>query len=283
MARRRRLSLSTRRGLILGLWAVAALIGSALLAYVLVGELRPTRTDKVNDYIGQVNDTQRELSTEISRVNQAYQKFGGKTPLAELIPELREAERTVARLHTRVAALDPPSDAERLHAAFLALLDEELRAAREVTSMAVYLEHLQTDARPIAPASAKLRKRLAKAKTSDEQVAAFAAYARDIDKVRTRLAKLASPDALAPSHRAFVLRLQTTTSLSRRLRDAAGRRDTATAEYLIKRLRLFSQPTPATRNAEIEAIKAYNKRIARVTQLVSVLGREQRRISTSIG
>lgn len=283
MAVRPRSSWFARRGVTLGLWAVAALIAGALVAYVVVDELRPTRTDRVNDYIAQVNDVQRQEASEISRVNQAYVKFSGKTPLAELIPQLRESERTIARLHARVAALDPPRDAARLHAAFLAFLDEDLRAAREVTSMAVYLQRLQTDARPIAPASAKLRRRLASAKTSDQQVAAFAAYASDIDKVRARLAKLESPPALEPSHRAFVRRLQTTSSLSRQLRDAAKRRDTATAAYLIQRLKLLAEPTPATRRAEIAAIKAYNKRLARVNRLVSDIDREQQRIATSIG
>jgi hypothetical protein len=230
-----------------------------------------------------VNDVERELSPQISRVNQVYQKFGGKTPFAKLIPQLREAERTVATLRSRVAALDPPSDAQRLHTVLLALMDEELRAAREVTGMAVYLQRLQTDARPIEPAAAALRKRLSNAETSEDQVRAFAAYARGIDTVRVGVAKLEAPPALAPSHKAFLRRLETTSSLLRRLREAARRRDTATATYLIQRLRLLAQPTPATRRAEIVAIKAYNKRLARVNELIHVLGREQQRLSTSLG
>jgi hypothetical protein len=272
-----------RRRITLALWVLAVLFAGGLVAYIVVDELRPSRADRVNEYIAHVNDVQRQLASETSRVNQAYRKFGGKTPLAELIPQLREAERTIETLRSRVAALVPPPDAQRLHSALLALFDEELRGAREVTSMAVYLRDVQAEARPIAPASAALRKRLASATTSGDQAAAFAAYARDIDKVRTQLAKLKAPRALAPSHRAFVRRLQTTSSLSRQLRDAADRRDTPTARYLIQRLRVLSQPTPATRRAEIAAIRAYNKRMARVNELVRAVGREQQRISTSIG
>jgi hypothetical protein len=283
MAAFRRSSLFARRGLTLGLWVVAGLIAAGLLAYVALGEIRPSRKDKVNDYIVEVNDVQRQLASEISRVNQAYSKFGGKTPLRTLIPQLREAERTVTTLHARVAALDPPPDAERLHNAFLALLDEDLSAAREVTAMAVYLQRLQTEARPIEPAANALRKRLAKATSSDDQILAFATYARDIDAVRVEVAKLQPPAALAPSHEAFVKRLTTTSSLSRQLRAAADRRDAPTAAYLVQRLRLLARPTPATRRAEIDAIKAYNVRRGRVQELVRALGNEQRRISTSIG
>jgi hypothetical protein len=272
-----------RRRVTLGLWVVAGLIAAGLLAYVALGEIRPTRKDRVNDYIVQVNDVQRQLASEISRVNQAYSKFDGKTPLGTLIPQFRQAERTVTTLRARVAALKPPSDAVRLHNALLALLDEDLSAAREVTAMAVYLQELQTEARPIQPASSALRKRLSTATSSDDQVAAFTTYARDIDAVRVQVARLQAPPALAPSHEAFVKRLATTSSLSRQLRAAAQRRDSATAAYLVQRLRLLAQPTPATRRAEIDAIKAYNVRRQRVGDLVRAVGREQQRISTTIG
>jgi hypothetical protein len=283
MAVRRPSRWFARRRVTLGLWVVAGLIAAGLLAYVALGEIRPTRKDRVNDYIVQVNDLQRRLASEISRVNQAYSKFGRRTPLRTLIPELREAERTVTTLRARVAALDPPSDAARLHNAFLALLDEDLSAAREVTAMAVYLQQLQTEARPIEPAAATLRKRLSAATTSDVQVEAFASYARNIDAVRVQVATLQPPPVFAPSHQAFVKRLASTSSLSRQLRAAAQRGDAATASYLVQRLRLLAQPTPATRGAEIAAVKAYNVRRRRVQELVVALGREQERISTSIG
>jgi hypothetical protein len=283
MAARPLSSWFARRGVTLGLWVVACLIAAGLLAYVAIGEIRPTREERVNDYIVEVNDVQRRLATEISRVNQAYIKFGRKTPLRTLIPQLHEAERTVTTLRNRVAALDPPSDAVGLHNAFLALLDEDLSAAREVTAMAVYLQRLQTEARPIEPAASALRKRLSTATSSDDQVVAFSTYARDITAVRMQVAKLQPPPALAPSHEAFVKRLATTSSLSRQLLAAARRRDAATAAYLVQRLRLLAQPTPATRRAEIDAIKAYNVRRQRVEDLVRALGSEQRRISTSIG
>lgn len=280
---RPRSSWFARRRVTLGLWVVAGLIAAGLLAYVAIGEKRPTRTERVNDYIAQANDVQRQLAGEISRVNQAYRKFGGKTPLSQLIPQLRDAERTIVTLRNRVAALEAPQDAQRLHGAFLALLDEDLRAAREVTAMAVYLQRLQTEARPIGPAAARLGKRLSRAQTSEDQVAAFAAYAADVDAVRRRVAKVHAPRPLAPSHAAFVKRLAATSSLTRQLRAAAGRRDAATASSLIARLRVLARPTPATRRAEIAALKAYNERLKRVDERVRALSREQRRLAASLG
>jgi hypothetical protein len=280
---RPRSSWFARRRVTLGLWVVAGLIAAGLLAYVAIGETRPTRTERVNDYIAQANATQRQLASEISRVNQAYGKFGGKTPLSQLIPQLREAGRTIVTLRNRVAALEPPEDALRLHGAFLALLDEDVRAAREVTAMAVYLQRLQTEARPIGPASARLRERLSKAQTSDEQAAAFASYAADVDVVRARVARLHAPRPLAPSHAAFVKQLATTSSLTRQLRTAARRRDATTAGYLIARLRVLARPTPATRRAEIAAVKAYNERLERVDERVRAVSREQRRLAMSLG
>jgi hypothetical protein len=277
------LSWFAKRRFTLGLWVAAGLIASGLLAYVAIGEIRPTRTERVNDYIADVNDVQRQYASEISRVNRAYAGFGGKTPLQKLVPQLREAEQTVIELRARTSELDPPTDALALHRALLRMFDEFLRASREVTAMAVYLQQLQTAAGPISKAAAALRKELAGAKTADDQVKAFAAYAVDIDAVRLRLDKLEPAPALAPSHKAFVKRLETTSALSRQLRDAARRRDTATATYLIQRLRLLSRPTPQTRDAEIAAIKAYNERIKRVQERLRDVAREQQRLSTSIG
>lgn len=277
-----RSSLFAKR-LTLGLWVVAGLVGAGLIAYVAVTELRPSRQERVNDYIADVNGVERQLSIEISRVNQAYSRFGGKTPLGTLIPQLREAEQTIALLRGRLAELDPPADAEGLHRALLRLLDADEQVAREVTAMAVYLERLQRDTRPIEAAATALRTRLGKAKTTEDQIAAFGAYADAVNAVRVRLATLEPPAALAPSHRAFARRLQTTTSLARQLRTAARNRDTATATYLIQRLRLLAKPTPATRNAEIAATKAYNERVKVVQDRTRDVAREQERISTSIG
>jgi hypothetical protein len=269
--------------LTLGLWVLAGAIAIALIAFVALQEIRPSRTDRVNDYIAEVNDVERQLSIEISHVSQAYRRFGGKTPLSTLVPQLREAEETIATLRDRLAALEPPADAQALHRALLRLLDEDERVAHEVTAMAVYIQALQRQARPIEPAATALRTRLAKAKTTDDQVAAFAAYADDLDRVRARLEQLQPPAALAPSHRAFVQRLETTASLARQLRAAAGRRDAATASYLIERLRLVSRPTPATRKAEQAAIKAYNERVKVVDERAREVAREQQRLSTSLG
>jgi hypothetical protein len=269
--------------LTLGLWIVAGLIAAALIAFVAVTEFRPSRKDRVNDYIAEVNDVERQLSIEISRVNQAYRQFGGKTPLGTLVPKLQEAEQTISTLHDRVAELEPPADAAELHRALLRLLDEDERVAQEVTAMAVYLEELQRESRPIEPAALELRKRLTNAKTSDEQVAAFEAYAAAVDAVRIRLEQIERPPALAPSHRALLKRLETTASLTRQLQAAARRHDSATAAYLIQRLRLVATPTPATRRAEIAAIKAYNTRIGRVEDRARDVARAQQELSKSLG
>ncbi len=210
-------------------------------------------------------------------------QFGGKTPLARLVPKLRESERTIATLRDRVAVLDPPADADGLHRALLRLLDEDERVAHDVTAMAVYIETLQREARPIQPAAVALRARLSKAKTSDDQVAAFPSYADHLDLVRARLEKLEPPAALAPSHGAFVQRLETTSSLARQLRAAARRHDTATASYLIQRLRLISKLTPAGRRADITAIKASNERVKLVDERARDVAREQQKLSTSLG
>jgi hypothetical protein len=269
--------------LTLSLWIFAGLVAAALIALVAFQEIRPSRQERVNDYIADVNDVERQLSIEISHVNQAYTAFGGKTPLAKLVPQLRESERTMATLRERVASLDPPSDAEGLHRALLRLLNEDERVAREVTAMAVYLQALQRQAQPIQPAAAALRARLAKAKTSDAQVEAFGHYADDLDVVRKRLELVEAPPALAPSQRAFVQRLETTSSLARRLQAAARRGDTATASYLIQRLRLLSRPTPASRAAEIAAIRAYNERVKLVNLRARDVAREQQRLSKTLG
>lgn len=266
---------SFARRLRLALWVVAGLIAGGLVAYIVYAEVRPSSTDRANDYIHDVNEAQRELSIEISRVNQANRAFSRSEPADELIPDLRESERTIAALRERIASLRPPREARELHEALLVLLAEQRAIAEEVTAMVVYLDTLAGLGPELDAAAASLTRELRAAETAEEQGVIFDAYARKVRGLRARVDAVTPAPAFEPTHRAFVRQLGQTSALTRRLAAAARAGDASAAADAADRLRTLSDPKPAVRRAEQAAIRAYNRRVRISFGLIRAVERER--------
>lgn len=259
----------------LALWIAASLIAAGLFSYIAYAEIRPTPADRVNDYITDVNEIQRELSIEISHVNQAYRQFAESEPAAELAPKLREAERTIATLRQRLAQLDPPRQARELHEALLRLLAQQATIASEVTATVGYIDALSALVSPLDIAAATLSRGLRAAKTADEQAEIFTVYARQVEGYRAKAAAVQPPAAFEPTHRAFVQQLGETSALTRKLAAAARAGDSAAAAAAAAELRTLSDPNPVTRRAERAAIQAYNARVRDVAAQLRLIERKR--------
>jgi len=266
----------------LTLWIVAALLAVGLGSYLAYSEIRPSDADRVNEYITDVNEVQRELSIEISHVSQAYRQFVEARPAAELTPKLREAERTIATLRQRVSQLDPPSQARELHESLLLLLTKQAAVAAEVTGTVEYTSELDKLVLPLQQAGATLRRELRAAKTADEQAAIFTRYAARVRKIRADAEAVQPPAAFEPTHAAFIRQLGETSALTRRLADAARSGDKEAAAAAADELRRLSDPRPATRRAERAAIRAYNSRVRGIAAQLRVIQRERDELSREL-
>lgn len=266
----------------LALWIVAALLAAGLGSYIAYSEIRPSDADRVNDYIADVNEVQRELSIEISHVSQAYRQFVEARPAAELTPKLREAEQTIGTLRQRVSELDPPRQAAELHEALLLLLSKQAATASEVTATVEYTSALGKLVSPLEAAGAKLNRELRAATTADEQAEIFTRYADRVQKIRADAAEVRPPAAFEPTHRAFIRQLGETSALTRRLARAARSGDTEAAAAAADELRTLSDPKPATRRAEQAAIRAYNNRVRGLAAQTRVVQRERDELSREL-
>ena len=125
----RRFSFSSRR--VQAAFAAAALLLLGALVYVMAfaGDGDEQR-ESVSEYVLAVNRVERRLVVALREVGNAYQdiRLDAKAP-DEQVARLEEAERTLADLRERVAALGPPPEAGELHAELLRLLDLQVAYA----------------------------------------------------------------------------------------------------------------------------------------------------------
>jgi hypothetical protein len=266
----------------LALWIVAAVFSIGLSSYIVYAELRTSDADRVNEYIADVNEVQRELSIEISHVSQAYQQFIEARPASELTPKLVKAERTIATLRRRVSELDPPRQAQELHEALLLLLAKQAAVAAEVTGTVEYTSELGRLVAPLEKAGVTMSRELRAASTAEEQSEIFTRYAAQVREIRGEAEDVQPPAAFAPTHRAFLRQLGETSALTRRLAAAARSGDSAAASAAADQLRTVSDPRPATRRAERAAIKAYNNRVRGIAAQMRVILRERDELSREL-
>lgn len=275
-----RRSSSFGRRLRLGLWAAVA-AGSVALVVILVVSFLPqdeTRREVVARYITEVNRVEVGLAQELTAISDTYREFGG-TPaqLAAQVPELERGEETVRRLRVRLAAVEPPPEAERLHALLLELVDLDAAFAGEVAEFARYLPELSEAQQPLAQAGARLREEVGRAETAVEQGRAFAAYAAATRAVAERIEELDVPRAFVAAQEAEVGQLGRIAALSERIARALDdeRPDDAVTQF--EGLAREAAATAVVR-AEREAALAYNRRLREIERVAKAIDVERTRL-----
>jgi hypothetical protein len=240
--------------------------------------------EAVNAYIGQANDAQRTLATQVGRFNQALQSFadGGKLP--RLAPRLAEIEAALAATHADLQRLQPPEDARKLHTLLLRYVRGQRELAREVTLFAHYQPALQETFEPLIAAEARLRRGLAGATAAGDQARAFAAFERAIARSRAALAQLEPPPVLRAAHEAQEARLQSLRQVTGELAAKLQGDDRAALERLLRRYGdLIAQvDTAAQRRERADAVRAYNTRIRKLDRVAADVRRELARLQQSL-
>jgi hypothetical protein len=290
-----------KRTVALGL-AAAGAVAAALLVTVVHDSHRSAKRDAVASYISSVDGVQQQMRLPLTRVLAAYHDFTqpGATAHASA-QELATATRTLSRLRRRIAAVQPPPQARRLHGLMLDFVRQEAQVTKEVQLLAAFTPRYRAALAAYQSAGAALSRALAtvtppkprrlrgtRAQIAAAQraytaaaVAAAASQADVVDAydaallpVLAAFRRLKPPKALAPAYAAQVRAVEATRAAGSKL--AAGLRGTkrTAVPELGRAFTIASRASQslAAQRAEIVAIKAYN---ARARAISAAAGRVQ--------
>jgi hypothetical protein len=266
---------------VLGLAASAALV-ALIVVKVLTNDGASDR-DAVAAYIDDVNHAQLDLQPQLRRIDTTYRRFrlDPKT-LAAQQEDLAGAETVIRRVRARVAALDPPAKARRMHESILHALDLEASFAHEIAEMAQALPRYVHENDLLTPALTRARDDLKNAKTPARQDRALAGYASVLRTTAHRLEQIDAPPILETTIDARAARLQTTAGVMDRLRRAVKQGNRAEASQLNRYLALTSRASEVTQ-AQRDAVIAYNRRLRAISLARAAVERERQRLDRTLG
>jgi len=299
-----------RRTLALGV--VAAIAVATAIAVAVVNERHSTKRSAVASYIDSVDRVQQQMRLPLTRVLQAYHDFTrpGSTR-HDSAKELANATRTLATVRRRIAAVTAPPQAARLHRLMLELVDQETNVTMEVQQLAAFVPRYRSALAAYQRAGAALSRSLAAVqipkphrlrgtraqigKAQRAYAAASVAAATDqadvVDAYDGRLLRvlaafqsLRPPNVLAPAYRAQILALVASRAAGARL--AAGLRspDRSRVPVLGRAFTEASRVSQsvAAQEAEIAAIRAYNRRARAITTAASRVQAEVGRLQQAL-
>jgi hypothetical protein len=294
---------------------LAALAVAAAIALVLgAGNLWSHRSsrDAVNRYITSVDDVQQQMRLPLTRLLTVYRTFSTHGAARQEQRQLAEAERTLRTLELRLSALDPPPEAATLHRLLVRLVEQERKVAYEVDQLARFLPRFDAAVADSKKANARLalalaavrppkahsvrgtRAQIAKARAAYAAAAtrvavaeadAIDAFDRSLAGSVRRLRTLRPPPVMAPAFRSQVTSLEATAAaggaLARELRKANRSRVPLLRQRLSEAARIAG--SDASQQAEIAAVKAYNRRVQAVGALQGQVQAEVSRLGRTLG
>lgn len=233
-------------------------------------------------YIDEVNATQEEFSVRYGNLNRAFREFELSAQSSpEQLPRLREAARTMTQIRLRIEAVEAPPEAAPLRAKLLAFLRQQEALARELVNVTAYMPKLGAAEKPLGAAGTRLRRDLAGA-TVEEQAVVVRRYGVALRGIAARLDELRPPALLEPTHRAYVQQLRAYASSADALQRGIESSDQAAVDAAVRRMQAAAAAPPGTFRAQQAAIRAYNRRVKRVSTLAVALERERRRLESEL-
>ena len=240
------------------------------------------RRDAVAAYIARVNTTQQSLIVELEQVSLAYRELRLRdTADPKELARVERAEQTLRGLHERLAALPAPPEARKLRRLLLGLVELQADLAEEVAGMARYIPFQAAESRKLAAATRTLQKSLRAAETGAEQRRAFDVYDRTLRATVERLEGAKAPAVLEPSRTREIERLGRLADLSEQLGVALAAQRAADVDRLFPRFVQVSASTGTTR-AERDAVVAFNRRLAAITDARQDVVAERARVDLDV-
>lgn len=243
------------------------------------------RRDAVATYIEETNAIQRELLVPLGAARHVYTELSrAEADLADVRQRVIKAARAIETLERRLAQLEPPPDAKRLHALLLQLVEAQVRLAQEVERLTDFVPRFEQRLGPLRDAERRLRKALADARTADSQAAAIGRYGRDVGTVLRTIRPLEPPAPMAASYETQVDTLEKVRDGAEALAEALRRDDVDVLPARILQLANAARASQslAAQRANIAALKLYNRRISRVGELAGEVNLERARLQRTL-
>jgi hypothetical protein len=240
------------------------------------------RRAAVAGYIVQVNTTQQALVLELGRVNVAYRELELKgDPDPVQLRRVEGAERSLAELRDRFKRLSVPPEAARLHAELLRLVELQVAFAREVAGMVRYLPVQAEEGRAVIAATNRLRGALEAGTAAETQRVAFERYRQSVRAVVRRLEQTPAPAVLEPARAGEIARLKRLDTLAGQVGRALADQQVDAVERLFAAFVRESADTGTT-PAERQAVIAYNRRLAAITEQRAAVTKERARLDLEL-
>lgn len=233
------------------------------------------RQEAVEDYIERANQAQEQFEPGVRAAQSAIRSFAAGRAGPQLAERLRRAATTMRSARATLAAVEPPSEARSLHALLLELLDLQAGLSLELSLAARYLPAAVEAIAPTDLAGAELARVLRQAGSGEEQAAALAAYADEVEGTLAGFDRLAPPPVLGPWHGAQVDRLRASGNLAAGLAAAIEQGDRAAIDRALKAFVDESPDAAAAQRAQEEAVEAFNRRLEQQQELLGTIFREQ--------
>ncbi len=238
--------------------------------------------DRVDDYVKEANEAQRQSNPAFKRANKAYADLlSGKSKNPQkTIADTAAAEAEIKRARTRLAALAPPAEAERLHRRLLAYYDANGVLAHETTELANYQRRADAAIAPLGRSTKTLR-RLSSIPDAGGQAAVLRGYTASVRSGLKKLRVLSPPPVLRPAHRNLTRRLQATQLSAGRLVSALSAADAAGVAENVNELRAAtgSQQRPSVLR---RSIRSYNRRYRDIVKALAAVRREQNKLDRDL-
>lgn len=232
------------------------------------------RRDAVESYIESVNRAQAKLQPAFRDAQVALRAFAAGRVTERTAERLRGGSATMRATRASLALIEPPAEAEKLHADLLRLVELQSGLALELSLAADYVTKLGPAVRPGQEAARELGRELRAAKTGADQVVALRAFADAVGASLGRLDALAPPPAMLPWHQDQRGKLEKSRRDAAALADAIDERDAPAVEQALE---AFTTPASDTvsRKAQAAAIRGFNRKLRRQERLLARIAREQ--------
>jgi hypothetical protein len=291
---------------------VRAILVAVVLATLVAGCGGGDERKSVASYIDSVNKIEQQMREPLNQVVRTYGRFSTKEKAQTIAPRLARARATLRTLDRRLAKLDSPPAANKLHRLLLRLVGSEIRLAGEIQRLAVFLPAFEAVLTRVGPVNARLalalsasptpkpktvrgtRKQILAAQAdykrqfaeaANTQVAALEAYRADLAPLIHELELLDAPAVLEPSLRSEVAMLSALRSTGESLADALREGRYSEIPNLNRSFTLAARTsrTVSAQKAQIAAIRRYNNRIRALNALTAGIQREQSRLERTLG
>jgi hypothetical protein len=238
----------------------------------------------VDDYLEHVDRAQTSLLAQKGQIDLALGRFDLVDAKPADIATLTRAERDLREVAGEVRAIEPPREARRLHADVLRLLDLQAGIAHDLVWAARYTPRFRAALRPLGDATTRLGYALRTARETAASAAAFSTYRASLLGILGDLERLDAPPALRPSLTGQRRALERSVTLCSEIEAALRRGDVSGVTETLRSLSTLSSGPQAvrTRQADIAAAKAYNRRLAEIGELSTKVEQERRALDASL-